>query len=61
VNTITNKTVKEFGIEQRDRERKERMLSGYKILFNIKVEVAKRAYCVKVRENMCVEDVVQAI
>jgi len=37
------------------------MLSGYKILFNIKVEVAKRIYRVKVRQNMGISDVVQAI
>jgi hypothetical protein len=37
------------------------MISGYNVLFNIKVEVAKRTYRVKVRENMAVNDVVQAI
>ena len=37
------------------------MLSGYKILFNIKVEVSKRIYRVKVRQNMGISDVVRAI
>ena len=37
------------------------MLNSYKILFMIKVEVAKRIYRVKVRQNMGVNDVVKAI
>ena len=37
------------------------MLSSYKILFMIKVEVSKRLYRVKVRQNMGVTDVVKAI
>lgn len=37
------------------------MLNSYKILFNIKVEVAKRIYRVKVRQNMGISDVVRAI
>lgn len=56
-----NKSVKEFSIEQRDQERRKRMLNSYKILFMIKVEVGKRIYSVKVRQNMIVGDVVRAI
>jgi hypothetical protein len=55
------KVVKEFGIEQRDRERKEKMLNGHKVLFYIRVEVGKREYRLKVREGMVVTEVVQTI
>lgn len=37
------------------------MLNSYRILFIIKVEVAKRIYSIKVRQNMGVSDVVRAI
>lgn len=37
------------------------MLNSFKILFMIKVEVAKRIYRIKVRQNMGVSDVVRAI
>ena len=61
LSSTINKTVKEFTIDQRDQERRKRMLNSYKILFMIKVEVGKRIYSVKVRQNMNVSDVVRAI
>lgn len=50
-----------FGIEEREEARKERLASGYRLLFIIKAEVGKRIYRIKVRENMSVEEVVKNI
>lgn len=44
--------VKEFSIKERDELRKQKLLENISILFMIKVEVGKRVYRVKVRENM---------
>lgn len=56
-----SKDISEFTIGQREEERKEREVDNFRILFLIKVEVGKRVYRVKVRENMTVEDVVRNI
>ena len=61
LSTNINKSVKAFSIDLRDKERRKRMLNSFKILFIVKVEVGKRIYSVKVRQNMTVSDVVRAI
>ena len=45
----------------REEERKKRQINSFKILFMIKVEVGKRIYRVKVRQNMSVGEVVKNI
>ena len=61
LHTIQDRNIKEFGIDERDRVRRKKMVKMYEILFMVKVEVGKREYGVKVREGMTIDDVVKAI